>query len=78
MDNVCELLKQCRQLHVLKVTLRSMDDTPGSMEMLLDPLQNLRGVKSTKSLVLGVSGRYGILEAKEELSPVSQQDPIPT
>ncbi|KAF8858241.1 hypothetical protein BDZ45DRAFT_404417 [Acephala macrosclerotiorum] len=54
MDNVCELLRGCRQLHVLRITLRSIEKTPGSIEKVLHPLRQLRGVKKTSAVCMGM------------------------
>ncbi|CZR56224.1 uncharacterized protein PAC_06112 [Phialocephala subalpina] len=54
MDNVCELLKGCRQLHCLRITLRSIEKTPGSIEKVLHPLRQLRGVKKTSAVCMGM------------------------
>ncbi|KAE8446316.1 hypothetical protein EG329_012063 [Mollisiaceae sp. DMI_Dod_QoI] len=53
-NDVCELLKKCKQLHILRITLRSIEKTPGSIEMVLDPLRQLRGVKKTSTVCMGM------------------------
>jgi hypothetical protein len=48
---VCWLLKMCRNIRMFRMSIRSVEKTPGSIEMVLDPLRQLRGIKKTNPVV---------------------------
>jgi hypothetical protein len=50
-EEICEELKACHQIHCLRVSLRSVEETPGSIGKVMEPLQRLRGIKKTNAVV---------------------------
>lgn len=48
---VCALLRSCHQLHMLRISIRSIEDTPGSIEIVMDPIRKLRRIKRTRMVV---------------------------
>ena len=46
-EEVCGVLRMCRKIHLLRVSLRSVERTPGSMEMVLAPIRKLRTIGRT-------------------------------
>ncbi|KAH8598338.1 hypothetical protein B0O99DRAFT_684373 [Bisporella sp. PMI_857] len=44
-NQACQLLEGCLSIHQLKVVVAAMSKNPGSIEMVMDPIGKLRGVK---------------------------------
>ncbi|KUJ23755.1 uncharacterized protein LY89DRAFT_1956 [Mollisia scopiformis] len=53
-DNICDLLGNCRQLHMLRISIRSIEKIPGSIELVLHPFRQLRRVKKTSVVCMGI------------------------
>jgi hypothetical protein len=51
---ICEKLKECHQIHVLRVSIRSIEKTPGSVERVMDPIRSLRRIKQTNTVVFAM------------------------
>jgi hypothetical protein len=56
-QQLCGMLQKCHQIHLLRVSLRSIERTPGSIEKVMDPIRNLRGIKHTIPVVFSM--RHG-------------------
>lgn len=50
-DRVCALLASCHKINVLRVSIRSVDEKPGSIENLLKPLKELREIGKLKIVI---------------------------
>lgn len=44
-ENACELLKKCKNIHKFQLCVRSIEKTPGNVQLILDILSKLRGIK---------------------------------
>jgi hypothetical protein len=53
-EEVCGILEQCDQIHLLYLTLLSDEPNPGSMELLLKPIMRLRNIQQTEVKVLSM------------------------
>jgi hypothetical protein len=53
-EGVCGLLKKCKNIHLLRLSIRSIEKTPGSIEMVMDPIRKLRGIKKTHAVVFAM------------------------
>lgn len=53
-EEVCEKLKECHQIHILRVSVRSIEKTPGKIEKVMDPIRKLRGIKQTNTVVFAM------------------------
>lgn len=52
-DEACGILKTCHHLQQLRISIRSTDNEPGSIENLLVPFRELRGVRHTEISIRG-------------------------
>lgn len=50
-EEVCRVLKECKNIHVLRLSIRSVEKMPGNIEQVLDPVRKLRGIKRTHPVV---------------------------
>lgn len=50
----CELLGRCNKLQYLKWTIRSIEEKPASIDMVIDPFRYLRGIKEVNPAILSV------------------------
>lgn len=50
-QKVCGLLKSCYQLHMLRISIRSIEEIPGSIKVVMDPIRKLRRIKRSKTIV---------------------------
>lgn len=60
MENVKKVLEHCAQIHFLKISIRGVGKSPGSMEMVIAPLRELRGVKRSDVVVLGMQDDFWV------------------
>ena len=52
--DVCGKLKECHQIHVLRVSVRSIESKPGSVEKVMDPIRSLRRIRRTTPVVFAM------------------------
>lgn len=45
-EEVCGMLQRCYSIHRLRLSVRSIEKTPGSIEKVMDPIKQLREIKS--------------------------------
>lgn len=50
-EDVCALLKSCHQIHMMRISIRSIEEQPGSIEKVMDPIRKLRRIKHSQTVV---------------------------
>jgi hypothetical protein len=53
LEDVCTLLRGCTNLRFLKICIRSVESTPGSMQQLIEPLKAMRGIQESSLSACG-------------------------
>ena len=53
-EQMCDIFKVCHQIHCLRISVRSIEKTPGSIEKVMDPIQRLRGIKKSCPVVFAM------------------------
>jgi len=50
-EEVCEMLQRCYSVHRLRLSVRSIEKTPGSIEKVMNPIRQLREIKRTNPTI---------------------------